>query len=134
LQFFGLVLTALVLVPAGAHLFELPNKIGLAKEQYCVVQGIDRGWALFGVVLIPAVAVILALTVALRRQVVPFRCALVALVCMAATLAIFSPGPIRPMSRLPTGPWRPKTGRRCGGNGNTRRRRMRCSPSSRCAR
>jgi hypothetical protein len=89
LQFFALVLTALVLVPAGAHLFELPNKIGLAQDQYFVVQGIYRGWALFGVVLFPAMAAILALTVVLRRQTVPFRYALVALLCMAATLAIF---------------------------------------------
>jgi hypothetical protein len=89
LQFFALILTAFALVPAGAHLFELPNKISLAQDQYFVVQGIYRGWALFGVVLFPAVAVILALTVALRRQTAPFRYALAALVCMAATLVIF---------------------------------------------
>jgi hypothetical protein len=34
----ALVLTALALVPAGAHLFALPNKIGLAQEQYFIVQ------------------------------------------------------------------------------------------------
>jgi hypothetical protein len=89
LQFLALILTALVLIPAGAHLFELPNKIGLAQDQYFVVQGIYRGWALFGVVLLPAVAVILALTIALWRRGTAFRSALVAFVCMAATLAIF---------------------------------------------
>jgi hypothetical protein len=30
-QFLAVLLTALSLVPAGAHLFELPNKIGLAQ-------------------------------------------------------------------------------------------------------
>ncbi len=87
--FLAVILTALCLVPAGAHLFELPNKIALAQDQYFVVQGIYRGWALFGLVLIPAVGVILLLTFMLRRQTVAFRYALAALVCMAATLAIF---------------------------------------------
>jgi hypothetical protein len=40
------VLTALALVPAGAHLFELPNKIGLSQDRYFIVQSIYRGWAL----------------------------------------------------------------------------------------
>jgi hypothetical protein len=31
-QFFAVILTALALVPAGAHFFELPNKIDLAQE------------------------------------------------------------------------------------------------------
>ena len=36
-QFLANILTALALVPAGAHLFELPNKIGLAQEAYFTV-------------------------------------------------------------------------------------------------
>jgi hypothetical protein len=87
--FLAVILTALCLVPAGAHFFELPNKIGLAQDQYFIVQSIYRGWALFGVVLFPAIAVVLALAVMLRRQAAAFRYALVAFVCMAATLAIF---------------------------------------------
>jgi hypothetical protein len=38
-RFFAVILTALTLVPAGAHLFELPNKISLSREQYFTVQG-----------------------------------------------------------------------------------------------
>ena len=53
-QFLALVLTALALVPAGAHLFTLPDKIDLAQEQYFIVQNIYRGWALFGIVCIGA--------------------------------------------------------------------------------
>ena len=87
--FLAVILTALCLIPAGAHFFELPNKIGLAQDQYFIVQSIYRGWALFGVVLFPAIAVVLALAVMLRRQAAAFRYALVAFVCMAATLAIF---------------------------------------------
>lgn len=47
LQWIALLFMALTLVPAGAHLFALPNKIDLAAEPYFVVQGIYRGWALF---------------------------------------------------------------------------------------
>ncbi len=35
---------------AMAHLLELPNKIGLSREDYFTVQAIYRGWALLGVV------------------------------------------------------------------------------------
>jgi hypothetical protein len=83
------VLTALALVPAGAHLFELPNKIGLVQEEYFVVQNIYRGWALFGIVLFGALAANLVLAVLLRRQRAPFRLALLAFLLVAATLAIF---------------------------------------------
>jgi hypothetical protein len=68
LQFIALVLTALALVPAGAHLFELPNKIGLPREQYFVVQQIYRGWALLGVVLIAAFLANLAAAALLFRR------------------------------------------------------------------
>ena len=60
-QFLAVILTALALVPAGAHLFELPNKIGLEQESYFIVQNIYRGWALFGIVLFGALAANLAL-------------------------------------------------------------------------
>ena len=88
-QFLAVILTALALVPAGAHLFELPNKIGLEQESYCIVQNIYRGWALFGIVLFGALAANLALAVAVRRQPAPFWLALAAFVLIAATLAIF---------------------------------------------
>jgi hypothetical protein len=88
-QFLAIVLTALALVPAGAHLFELPNKIGLAEEAYFVVQGIYRGWALFGIVLFGALAANLALAIMVRRQRAPIWLALAAFFLVAATLAIF---------------------------------------------
>ena len=43
LHFLAIVFTALALVPGGAHLFALPNKIDLDVEPYFVVQGIYRG-------------------------------------------------------------------------------------------
>jgi hypothetical protein len=88
-QFLAIVLTALALVPAGAHLFELPNKIGLAQEEYFVVQSIYRGWALFGIVLFGALAANLALTIVLRRQRAAFWLALAGFLLVALTLLIF---------------------------------------------
>ena len=71
-QFLALVLSALALVPAGAHLFALPNKIGLAQTDYFIVQNIYRGWALFGIVLFGALAATLVLAILVRRQRAPF--------------------------------------------------------------
>jgi len=88
-QFLAIMLTALALVPAGAHFFELPNKIGLAEDDYFVVQNIYRGWALFGIVLFGALAANLAAAIAVRRQRAPFWLALAGFLLVAATLAIF---------------------------------------------
>jgi hypothetical protein len=76
-------------VPAGAHLFELPNKIGLAQDEYFVVQSICRGWALFGIVLFGAPAANLAAAIMVRRRRAPFWLAVAAFLLVAATLAIF---------------------------------------------
>lgn len=89
LQFCAIVLTALALVPAGAHFFELPNKIGLAQDAYFTVQGIYRGWALFGFVLFGALFFNLALTLLLAYRRRSYRLPLAAFLLVAATLAIF---------------------------------------------
>lgn len=88
-QFLAIVLTALALVPAGAHFFELPNKIGLDQNAYFTVQGIYRGWALFGFALFGSLFANLALTLLLRQQRAAFWLALAAFLLVAATLAIF---------------------------------------------
>ena len=88
-QFLAVVLTALALIPSGAHLFALPNKIGLAQEQYFIVQNIYRGWALLGAVLLGALVANLLLAIMLRGRSTPFVFALVAFLCIAATLAVF---------------------------------------------
>ena len=82
-QFLALMLTALALVPAGAHLFALPNKINFAAEQYFIVQNIYRGWSLFGIVLAGALVANLALAVLLRGRGRPFVLALIAFLCIA---------------------------------------------------
>lgn len=70
LQAAAVVLTALALVPGGAHLFALPNKIALPEQQYFVVQSIYRGWALLGAVIFAAIGanLLAALMLWRRRQ------------------------------------------------------------------
>jgi hypothetical protein len=88
-QFLALVLTALALVPGGAHLFAIANKIGLAAEQYFIVQNVYRGWSVLGVVLIGALAANLLLAIMQRGRGAAFMLALTASVCIALTLVIF---------------------------------------------
>ena len=49
--FVAFLTSAILLGPALAHAFELPNKIDLPRDQYFVVQQVYRGWSLFGFVL-----------------------------------------------------------------------------------
>jgi hypothetical protein len=89
-QFLAVVLTALALVPGGAHVFTLLNKISLGAEQYFIVQNIYRGWALFGVVLIGALIADLALALMLRRRGgAAFVLALLGFCGVALTLVVF---------------------------------------------
>jgi hypothetical protein len=43
IQFLVVMLTALALIPPGAHLFELPNKMDLPRDAYLTVQSIYAG-------------------------------------------------------------------------------------------
>lgn len=88
-QFLAVLLTALAFVPAGAHLFELPNKIDLARDAYLTVQGIYAGWAWFGTIDLAALVLIAILAIKLRRQRPAFSFAVVAALCFVVFFAIF---------------------------------------------
>jgi len=88
-QFLALMLTALALIPAGAHLFALANKISLAADQYFIVQSIYRGWALLGIALLGALLANLVLAILQRGRGAPFVLALVTFLCIALSLVIF---------------------------------------------
>lgn len=81
LRLLAVVSTALALVPAGAHLFELPNKIALPRHAYSAARGLHRGRALFGVVRFAALAANMGLAAA--------RLALAAGLLIAVALAVF---------------------------------------------
>lgn len=88
-QFAAIVLTALALVPVGAHLLELAAKISLDQAQYLTVQQIYRGWAFLGVVLIAAMLANLILAFRSRSQTMPMLLAGAAALLLAVTLTVF---------------------------------------------
>jgi hypothetical protein len=88
-RFLSLLFCALALAPALAHLLELPNKIGLSRNDYLVVQQIYRGWWMLGVVVFGALLSTLALTLLVRRRPAELRPALTAFLCIVAAQAIF---------------------------------------------
>jgi hypothetical protein len=89
LQFLAVILTALAFVPSGAHLAELPGKIGLSGDAYFTVQGIYRGWALFGAVWIAALLADLVLAIGLRHRRSACVFAAIACLCVAAAFLVF---------------------------------------------
>jgi hypothetical protein len=66
-QFLAIMLTALALVPSGAHLAALPNKMAMARAAYFVAQQIYAGWAPFGIVQFGALMANLAHAVVLGK-------------------------------------------------------------------
>jgi hypothetical protein len=50
IQFLAIILTALALVPSGAHLAAMPTKMAMAQAAYFAAQQVYAGWALFGIV------------------------------------------------------------------------------------
>ena len=89
LYFLALIFAALALGPALAHLFALPNKIGMAEADYFVAQQIYRGWSLLGVVVFAALLSTLALAWSLRRNGATRSWALIAFLCITGTQVIF---------------------------------------------
>jgi len=86
-QFLAVVLTALALLPGGAHLMALSAKIAMPEDPYFVAQQVYRGWAWVGVVIFLAIfANFAAAFVAHGRRRQLFT---VAGLLIAATLAIF---------------------------------------------
>lgn len=89
LQVTTLLFVALALVPAGAHLFELPNKLALPPDQYMTVQAIYRGWALFGIVIVGALALTLAHALLVRANNAAALLSALSAFCFVVSLAVF---------------------------------------------
>jgi len=88
-QFIAIITTALYLVPTGAHLFELPNKIALSPTEYLTVQKIYAGWSLFGIVIGIALLATLAHTLMSRADRTSFALSFGAFVTLVATQGLF---------------------------------------------
>ena len=81
--------TAVALGPALAHLFELPNKINLPKDDYFTVQRIYAGWSLLGGLLALQFVAIGSVVLTARNDRRLWTLALVALVCLVGAQALF---------------------------------------------
>jgi hypothetical protein len=88
-RFCALFFSGLALVPTGAHLAELPHKIGMSAAEYLTVQQIYRGWALFGIVIFAAILSTLLLAIAVRGAGRTFKLTVIALLCIVGTQGVF---------------------------------------------
>lgn len=88
-QFLAIILTAIALVPGGAHLLALSTKIDMPEEPYLVVQQIYRGWAWVGIAIVAAIFANVASAWLARHHRRQFWLSLAAGILIAATLVIF---------------------------------------------
>src|SRR6516162_5226828 len=121
IQFLAIILTALALVPSGAHLAALPDKMTMTQAAYFVAQQVYAGWALFGIVLFGAFdsesgardrAAQAGPVIWLRDRLIFVYC------CWPCHL--LRRDPCRQIKRPATGPLCLRTGMSCVANGNIR--------------
>ena len=86
---FAILLLGLSLIPYGAHLFSMPNKIGLSQDAYFTAQRAYDNWALLSLIFVPALIVLVTLAVVVRAETTPFVLAVAAVAIFLATLAVF---------------------------------------------
>jgi hypothetical protein len=89
LFFIAILATLMALAPGLAHVFELPHKLALSRDQYFVVQQIYGGWSLFGAVIAVQFVALALLTWRSAREYYVFRPVLAALLLMLAAQALF---------------------------------------------
>jgi hypothetical protein len=87
--FVALLASALVLGPALAHVFELPNKIGLSRDEYFIVQKAYRGWNQIAWVLIVQVVSLFAAAILARSERRVMVLTLLAALCVLAAQGLF---------------------------------------------
>jgi hypothetical protein len=89
IHFIAILLTAIAVIPGGAHLFALPNKIRLDREAYFAAQAIYSGWARLGAFLIAALIMDAVLALGLHVDQPAFLLAVAALFLIIVNLGIF---------------------------------------------
>lgn len=88
--FFTAILATLIsLAPALAHLFELPHKMQLSREQYFTVQQIYGGWELFGIAILVQAVSLVMLAWRSAREYYVFRPVMVALILFVIAQLLF---------------------------------------------
>jgi hypothetical protein len=89
LQALAVISVALLLVPTGAHIFEMPNKLALAPQDYLTVQKIYRGWDLFGFVIAASLLATAAHAYFVRSNRESLQWSLLALIGIVCTQLLF---------------------------------------------
>ena len=85
----SLLLATLALMPAAAHVLELPNKFTLSGIEYLTVQRLYRGWAFTRILALGALLAMLVLLFMVRELPIAFALAWVAFLCVAGTQLVF---------------------------------------------
>jgi hypothetical protein len=89
LRILSVLFAALALAFSGAHLLELPHKIGLSASDYLTVQQLYRGWQFAGIVVVGAIISIAWLAYAVRHEWRVFVPTIIALLCILGTQVLF---------------------------------------------
>jgi hypothetical protein len=89
LQFMLLVCLAVILIPAGTHLFEYSAKMALEPSDYMVTQRIYAGWAWFGVPIYACIALLVLHAFVVRGLKLSFALTIASLVLIIVTQLIF---------------------------------------------
>jgi hypothetical protein len=88
-QLTAVAFTAIALMPAGAHVFEMSGNLRLAPSAYITVQSVHHGWVLFAVAMLFATAAIGLHTFLVRRNTASYGWSWVALVGLGAAQIVF---------------------------------------------
>jgi hypothetical protein len=89
LFFLAIMLTAIAMGAALAHLFELPNKINISAADYLTVQRNYDNWWIVGLSVPLAFVSVLVLAIALRGTGTPFTLALIAFALLVGEMVAF---------------------------------------------
>ena len=89
LRILSILFAALALIFSGAHLLELPHKIGLSAADYLTVQQLYRGWQFAGFVVVGAIISIAWLAYSVRQERRVFVPTIIALLCILGMQVLF---------------------------------------------
>ena len=87
--FVAMLATSVALGGALAHVFELPNKIDLPRDEYFIVQKIYSGWNQLAYVLLVQLVSMIALAVLSRRAAYVLWPVVVAILSLLSAQAVF---------------------------------------------
>ena len=88
-QFLAILVTAIALIPGGAHVLTLPAKMAMPQEPYFIAQQVYQGWAWLGIATFVAIFANFASALLSRHHSRQLLLSLAASLLIAATLIVF---------------------------------------------